>query len=47
MFQVLLLQVQAPMAMHAMDGMSPYGGANMLMSNSREHHTLQIDTVHK
>ena len=39
----MVLQVQAPMAMHGMDGMSPYGSSNMLMSSSRKYHgTLQI-----
>lgn len=32
----LVLQVQPPMAMHGMDGLSPYGSSNMLMSPSRE-----------
>lgn len=39
----MVLQVQAPMAMHGMDGMSPYGSSNMLMSSSRKYHgTVQI-----
>lgn len=33
----VVLQVQAPMAMHGMDGLSPYGSSNMLMTSSREH----------
>ncbi|KAL3130915.1 hypothetical protein ABBQ38_000242 [Trebouxia sp. C0009 RCD-2024] len=31
-------QVQAPMAMHGMDGLSPYGSSSLLMSSSRPSH---------
>ena len=38
----LVLQVQAPMAMHPMDGLSPYGSSNMLMSTSREQNSFYL-----
>ena len=45
MIQSLVMQMQAPMAMHAMEGMSPYGSSNVLMSNSREYRTMQKDAL--
>ena len=37
-----LMQVQTPMAMHAMGSMSPYDSSNMLLGNLRKHYFLCI-----